>query len=119
MRYGVIGARELNHSVYDNYKYIAQILSGYKPITELVTGGSRGVENLAETWAKDNNISNQIILPNIKVHGTSEAFIHRNLQIIRSCDILLLFWDGVNNIPTSPLTFAAQLFKIAHVIPIR
>lgn len=94
MRYGVIGPRDFRGEVYDNKEYISGVLATFDDMTTMISGGSRGVEAIAESWCNTDLIEKVLIPPNIKLHGNKEAFNVRNAEIIENSDILIVFWDG-------------------------
>lgn len=84
MRVAIVGSRNL---LVDIEKYIP------KNITELVSGGARGIDTLAEQWADRNNIPKLIIKPDYDKYGRS-APIRRNRTIVDTADFILAIWDG-------------------------
>lgn len=84
MKVAVIGSRTLN---VDNLeKYLP------KNTTEIVSGGAKGVDTSAKTYALSNGIKLTQILPEYSLYGKC-APLRRNLQIIRYADLVLAFWD--------------------------
>ena len=55
--------------------------------TEIVSGGARGVDTLAEHWADQNNIPKVIFKPDYKRHGRA-APIKRNVLIVEAADLV-------------------------------
>ncbi len=62
-------------------------------ITVVVTGGCRGVDTIAEEWARRNNIPCKVIYPNWELYGVS-AGPKRNKQMVKEADALIAVWDG-------------------------
>lgn len=60
---------------------------------EIITGGSRGVDTLAERWSRENNVTCTVIKAEWKRHG-KKAGPMRNQVMAEIGDILLAFWDG-------------------------
>lgn len=91
----IAGSREFSDiSLFSTYlnKYLAEhTLTDYSKI-KLVSGGARGVDTLAENFAKVNNIEIQIFKPDWSVGKF--AGIVRNKEMSENCDIALIFWDG-------------------------
>ena len=85
MKIAVIGSRNL----------IVQDLSRYLPenVTEIVSGGARGIDTCAREYAKAHGIKLTEFLPEYEKYGRS-APLKRNLQIINYADSVLAFWDG-------------------------
>ncbi|MBP3626523.1 MAG: hypothetical protein J6J39_00575 [Clostridia bacterium] len=85
MKVAVIGSRELR---VDNLeKYLP------KEVTEIVSGGARGIDTSAREYALKNNIKLKEFLPEYEKYGRS-APLKRNIQIIDYADMVLAFWDG-------------------------
>ena len=85
MKIAVIGSRGLN---VDN-------LGKYLPdeVTEIVSGGAKGIDTCAREYANAKGIKMTEFLPEYKKYGKN-APLKRNLQIIDYADLVLSFWDG-------------------------
>ena len=85
MKIAVIGSRNL----------IVKDLGRYLPenVTEIVSGGARGIDACAREYAKAHGIELTEFLPEYEKYGRS-APLKRNLQIIDYTDLVLAFWDG-------------------------
>jgi len=84
MKVAVVGSRNL----------LVSDLQQYLPdkITEIVSGGARGVDTCARKFAHRNGLKLTEFLPDYRTYGKS-APIKRNLQIIAYADIVIAFWD--------------------------
>ncbi|MCR4662865.1 MAG: DUF2493 domain-containing protein [Endomicrobiaceae bacterium] len=72
-------------------------LSGYK-ITEqdeIVSGGARGVDTLAEMYAKNKGIPLKIFKPDWNKYGKSAGVI-RNYEMAKYCDAGIVIHNGSN-----------------------
>lgn len=126
MRYGVIGSRDVYGAEYANMGFIKETLDNYT-VSKLISGGGRGSEALAAQWAKEKNISLEIIAPDLATNSdTVKAFHIRNSRIIRSCDVLLVFSNGRMGgtegtiSPTLQAVYdALSQKKAVHLIPLR
>ncbi len=85
MKVAVIGSRELK--VNNLEKYLPE------EVTEIVSGGARGIDTSAREYALKNNIKLKEFLPEYEKYGRS-APLKRNIQIIDYADMVLAFWDG-------------------------
>lgn len=85
MKVAVIGSRNL--VVRDLHKYLPQ------ETTEIVSGGAKGIDSCARSFAEKEGIQLVEFLPNYKRFGRG-APLHRNLQIIEYADMVIAFWDG-------------------------
>lgn len=115
----VAGSRHL-----DSYKELEQAIKDapFLPrcVTEVVSGGCRGVDKVAEQWAKNNNKDLVVFHPNWGKHGRAAGPI-RNLRMLtyswerdKSC-FLLAIWDGKSR-GTKNIIESAKRFKIdTHV----
>ena len=70
-------------------------LSEYVPddITEIISGGAKGVDTLAREYALSHKIKLTEILPDYKRYGRG-APLKRNITIIEIADLVIAFWDG-------------------------
>lgn len=86
MNLGIVGGRD-----YTNYQNFKKIVDDYiknnGKISKIISGGAKGVDSMAEIYAKDNNIPIEIYKPNWKL-GKS-AGIQRNTDIVNNCTHLL------------------------------
>lgn len=85
MKVAIIGSRTLQ--VKNLEQYLPQ------EITEIVSGGARGIDTCAKNYAVEHHIQLTEFLPNYREYGKS-APLKRNLEIIRYADIVIAFWDG-------------------------
>lgn len=66
--------------------------SGFQ-ITEVVSGGAKGVDRIGESWAAFTNVPCTQFIPDWKKLGKSAGFI-RNLAMAEYADALIAVWDG-------------------------
>ena len=85
MKVAVIGSRNLK--VDDLGKYLPG------GVTEIVSGGARGVDTCAREYALANGIKLTEFLPEYDKYGRG-APLRRNITIIEYADLVLAFWDG-------------------------
>lgn len=85
MRVAVIGSRGLS----------IENLEDYLPenVSEIVSGGARGVDTSARRFAQTHGIKLTEFLPDYEKYGRS-APLKRNITIIENADMVLAFWDG-------------------------
>ena len=92
---------------------------GRRKITEVITGGARGIDTLAFQAAEALGIRNLQFLPDrAKFRGKMilKAFQARNEQIVDCCDVLLAVWDGKSRGTKNTLTYARKVNKPAFLI---
>ena len=85
MKVAVIGSRNLTVSNLEKY-----LPAG---VTEIVSGGARGVDTSAREYARAHGLPCTEFLPEYGKYGRA-APLKRNLQIIEYADHVLAFWDG-------------------------
>lgn len=70
-------------------------LSEYIPsdTTLIISGGAKGVDSLAEEYARQKGIPTQIFRPDYQRYGKKAPLI-RNREIVSACDRLIALWDG-------------------------
>ena len=82
MKIAIIGSRTL--IVNNLEKYLP------KDVTEIVSGGAKGIDTCARQYALKNNIKLTEFLPEYNKYGKS-APLKRNLQIIDYADMVIAF----------------------------
>lgn len=85
MKIAVIGSRGLK--VNNLEKYLP------RDVTEIVSGGARGIDTCARDYALANGLKLTEFLPEYQKYGRG-APLKRNLKIIDYADEVLAFWDG-------------------------
>lgn len=85
MRVAVVGSRSL--SVKD--------LGAFLPegVSEILSGGARGVDASAKEYAEVKGIPLREFLPEYERYGRA-APLRRNLALLAEADLVLAFWDG-------------------------
>ena len=85
MKIAIIGSRNL----------VVNNIGDYLPkgVTEIVSGGAKGIDTCARIYAIKNNIKLTEFLPNYNEFGKRAPLI-RNLEIIDYADEVIAFWDG-------------------------
>lgn len=85
MKLAIIGSRSLN----------IPNLGDYLPanVTEIISGGAKGVDTAVREYAIAHSIKLTEILPKYAKYGRA-APLKRNLNIIQTADQVLAFWDG-------------------------
>lgn len=85
MKVAIVGSREL----------MLEDFSKYLPaeVTEIVSGGARGIDRCAARYAKKVGLKLKEFLPDYDQYG-KRAPLLRNLEIIEYADLVLAFWDG-------------------------
>ncbi len=63
------------------------------PISEVVSGAARGVDQLGEQWARANGIPVHRMPADWRSHGRS-AGMRRNAEMAQYAEALIAVWDG-------------------------
>ena len=85
MRVAVIGSRGLQVEHLENYLP--------ESVTEIVSGGARGIDTCAKNYALEHGLKLTEFLPEYSRYGRG-APLRRNITIIEYADMVLAFWDG-------------------------
>jgi len=91
MKLAIVGSRTFND--YELLKdEVDKLLKRYN-ITEIVTGGSKGADKLAEQYARENGLKLTVYYAQWRKYGKKAGFI-RNDKIWQYADFGIAFWDG-------------------------
>ena len=107
MKIAIIGSR--NIFIDDLGSYLP------KNVTEIVSGGAKGIDTLAKEYAVKNNIVLTEFLPEYAKFGRAAPLI-RNIQIIEYANEVLAFWDGKSKGTKHVIDSCKKLSKKVTVI---
>ena len=82
---------------------------------EIVSGGAKGVDSCAATYAEKNGIKITVFLPQYERYGRA-APIMRNYEIVDYADKVIAFWDGLSKGTLSVIRYAEKIGKECEVI---
>ena len=107
MKLAIIGSRHLT----------IENLEAYVPkgVTQIVSGGARGIDRAAAEYAVKQDIPLKEFLPDYARYGRG-APLKRNAQIAQYADAVLAFWDGKSRGTKYTLSLFEKLGKKATVI---
>jgi hypothetical protein len=109
IKLGIVGYRKFN-----DYKKFKQLVDDYiKEIgipVLIVSGGAKGVDTMAEQYAKEHNIQTQIFLPDWDTYG-KKAGIMRNTDIVNASTHILALPDAKKSIGTFDSINKAKILK--------
>lgn len=88
MRVAVIGSRTVDERFY--FQLCAAMPLG---VSEIVSGGAAGADQLAKRYAEENELKLTEFLPDYAKFGRA-APIRRNEQIVEYADEVIALWDG-------------------------
>lgn len=83
----------------------------------IVSGGAVGVDSVADSWAKANNLETIIYKPNYKVYGKRAPLV-RDEEMVEFADIVIAFWDGKSKGTLYTVNYAKKIGRkvIVHLI---
>lgn len=87
MKVAVVGSRGLKVAHLGDYLP--------KNVTEILSGGARGVDTSAREYALSHGLKLTEYLPDYSRYGRA-APLKRNITIIENADLVLAFWDGAS-----------------------
>lgn len=89
MKVIVAGSREIT-----DYELVKKAIqdSGFQ-VTEIISGGARGVDSLGERYAKELNLPCEVISADWDVYGKAAGYI-RNEKMAKRGEALVAIWDG-------------------------
>ena len=108
MKIAITGSRK-----FKNYECLVSALSALLP-TEIIAGGAKGADTLAERYADEYGIRKKICLPRFKTEKTRYHPGHyheRNRKIVDCAEIVLAFWDGSDGGTKSTMDYAKKQNK--------
>ncbi len=109
MKTAVIGSRN-----FGDYALLREVLDRY-PISQIVSGGSIGADQLAERYAQEKTLLMLIYKPDYKKFG-KDALLIRNQTMIDVADQVVAFWDGNSPGTGHALEYAHQQGKKVYII---
>lgn len=112
MNIAIIGSRSICNE--EAYRMLKNEIAVLNPTT-IISGGSKGVGEMAETIANRNGYDLETILPEWEKYGKQAAVI-RNQAIIKKADYVLAVWDGKSKGTMNEITLAKRLKKPLKVI---
>lgn len=108
LKIAVIGSRNLVVTI---ERYIPS------EITELISGGAKGIDSLAEQFADQNCIPKQILKPEYDKYGRKAPLI-RDRQIVDCADLVVAVWDGFSSGTWYTINYARHIGKPVKVYQI-
>lgn len=109
MKTAVIGSRG-----FINYALLKQTLDRYS-ISEIISGGAIGADQMAEQYALEKGIPTLIFKPDYTKFGKSAPLI-RNKDIVDSAERVIAFWDGKSRGTAYTISYAQKQGKKVDVM---
>jgi predicted Rossmann fold nucleotide-binding protein DprA/Smf involved in DNA uptake len=107
MKLAIVGSRSIGKIDIDGY-------IDFRPDC-IVSGGAKGVDSLAEKWAKERGIKTLIFLPDYAGFGKG-APLRRNHAIVENADMILAFWDGKSKGTRYTIDLARKMGKKVKIV---
>jgi len=115
MRTIIAGSRHItDYSILERILLESGVISG---ISEIVSGGARGVDALGEAWGGAHGLPVRRFPADWKRFGRRAGYI-RNAAMLDYADILILIWDGRSAGSRMMLRLAkkADIFTLSYVV---
>ena len=109
MKLLIAGSRDIDDFELDEY------IPG--EVDLIITGGARGVDSLAESYADKNKISKLILRPDYKRYGKAAPLI-RNKTMIEIADTVIIVWNGRSTGTKFTVDYAKKLNKNVVLIKV-
>jgi predicted Rossmann fold nucleotide-binding protein DprA/Smf involved in DNA uptake len=109
MKIAVVGSRGFN-----DFEKLEKELNKYE-IDEIISGGAKGADALAEKYAKNHNIPVKVFKPDWRKYKRGAGLI-RNKQIVENADIVVAFWDGASKGTKFTIDYAKKLNKKVVIV---
>lgn len=87
-------------------------------VSLVVSGGARGVDSAAASWARARGVPVREFLPNYSLFGRAAPLV-RNREIIEAADLVLAFWDGCSRGTLHAVHIARELGKPVRLFRLR
>lgn len=84
-------------------------------ISQIISGGAIGADSLAERYALEKDIPLLEFIPDWDKFGKSAGMV-RNKDIVKSCDILVSFWNGTSPGTKMSIDYARRLGKKVIIV---
>jgi len=101
----ILGSRNIN-----NYEIVGKYLNQFTKISKIVSGGAKGVDELAERYAKEHSIPILMHTPEWNIYGKGAGMV-RNKKIVDACDALIACWDGQSKGTLGSMNYAKKQKK--------
>jgi hypothetical protein len=113
MKLAIVGSRS-----FCNEELLEKSLESLKDrVTMVVSGGAKGADSLAESWADKCGIPTKVFKPDWQKYGRGAGMI-RNKDIIENCDECVAFWDGKSKGTENSISLCKKLNKKLTIVRI-
>jgi predicted Rossmann fold nucleotide-binding protein DprA/Smf involved in DNA uptake len=109
MKLAIVGSRTIKS--FDLKNYVTN------DCNEIVSGGAKGIDKIAQMYAKENNLKVTVFLPDYKRYLKGAPF-KRNQQIAEYADKCLAIWDGKSKGTINTVELFKKFNKPVRVITV-
>ena len=108
----IVGSRS-----FSDYALLKRTIDEFYPdradISEIVSGGAKGADTLAERYAREFGIKMIRLVPKWRNNGVynPRAGFDRNKTIVERAAHIIAFWDGISNGTRDSINHAKRLHK--------
>jgi len=110
MKLLIVGSRGINEFNIENY------ISA--DVDTILSGGAKGVDSIAESYADKKRISKIILRPKYDLYGKA-APLKRNEELVEIADKVLAIWDGASRGTYHTINYARKIGKEVQVITVK
>lgn len=109
MKVAIIGSRDLDLDI-----------TPFVPVetTEIISGGARGVDSHAKSYAAAHGIPFTLVKPEYRLLGRA-APKARNIEIVRRADLVVAIWNGTSKGTRNTIEAAKKMGRQVRVYLIR
>lgn len=112
MKFAVVGSRTIT-----DYKIVKNILDEHN-ISTIVSGGAKGIDQLAERYADEKNLEKIIYLAKWNEFGRGAGMV-RNAEIIADADEVIAVWDGTSKGTEHSINLAKKMNKPLYLYTVK
>lgn len=117
VRVGFISQRDYFGTIIEKPEVVNEVLSMFEG-ARFISGNSKGNEKLLEDCCKERGLEFVSINPDTNGFGFELAFIERNREILKHCDLCVLVFDGYNKFGLNVIKEGVKLGKKIIVLPL-
>ena len=113
MKMMISGSRTIN-----DYQLLEAAIaeSAWEP-TEIIAGGSSGVDKLAEQYAAHHGLPIIVLRPNWALHKRGAGH-RRNEDMVNACDVVVALWDAKSHGTAHAIEYARGKGKPVYVMTV-
>lgn len=110
MRVAIVGSRN-----FPDLELVSAFVRELEPGTTVVSGGAKGVDQVAEHAARTHLLDTIILRADWKKLGLGAGYA-RNHDVVANCDSMIAFWDGKSRGTKHAMKLAKRMGKSVRVV---